>query len=449
MDDLRRELDRLRRAWAAARARAVLGRIYLAGLAGLALLALASRLLGPWPPFAALEGRVLLVLGSAAALWLLLPLLDRLAPFLGRPAPEAFARRLDDQHAWSDAADAALGLAPSPAGLRPVEAFLTAQTTGRLRELDERAFVPPRRLREKHRRLGRGVLLFLFVFALLAPGVDGWLGRGGAGRGDTRALAGADPADGGLDANRWLEEHARLYLTVPDREKAPLALRARLRTDRPLPVAYRTRLQLVWDATTTVDLEAVDVPEGEEAQREFDIDLPSLEALADELTPGRHVAVARIVPEDGPFTAPLESNEVVLQIEEGGGGGGGGGDAPQPQPEPTPEPSPEAPPEEVPTPEGLQEEPPEPPRGPEEIEVVDPFVRNDDRVEKEDAIVAVPDPEAGLEPPPPVPLAEALRDFDRILERAMQGERIRASDRSFLQRYFEALRRGVASGDGG
>jgi hypothetical protein len=81
---------------------------------------------------------------------------------------------------------------------------------------------------------------------------------------------------------------------------------------------------------------------------------------------------------------------------------------------------------------------------------VDPFVREDARtVRKEDALVAVPDPEHGLAPPPQVPLREALQDLDAVVERAMGDERVRPADRAFLLRYFQALREAAqaAAGD--
>ena len=131
---------------------------------------------------------------------------------------------------------------------------------------------------------------------------------------------------------------------------------------------------------------------------------------------------------------------------------------PQPQPEGEPEeeprPEPEAQPEPPPppAPEGPDEQPTPPPPGEGPEEVVDPLVRHEDEtVHKEDALVAVPDPEAGLEPPPPVPLAEAMREFERIVERALGDERVRGADRDFLLRYFRALRgdAGAGAGDAG
>ncbi len=71
------------------------------------------------------------------------------------------------------------------------------------------------------------------------------------------------------------------------------------------------------------------------------------------------------------------------------------------------------------------------------------------KVHKEDAVVAVPDPKAGLEPPPLVPLEEALREFERVVERAMGSERIRGADQAFLLRYFRALEARARGGGGG
>jgi hypothetical protein len=72
--------------------------------------------------------------------------------------------------------------------------------------------------------------------------------------------------------------------------------------------------------------------------------------------------------------------------------------------------------------------------------VVTPLVDEGERVRKEEAVVAVRDPEGGTKPPEPVPLRDALADLERTLERAVPAERFRPSDREFLRRYFEALR---------
>jgi hypothetical protein len=79
----------------------------------------------------------------------------------------------------------------------------------------------------------------------------------------------------------------------------------------------------------------------------------------------------------------------------------------------------------------------EPPRGREEV--VTPLVREGDAVEKEEAIVAVRDPDAGSVAPRLVPLAEALRDFERVAEAALAAERVRPADRAYLWAYFRAL----------
>lgn len=85
--------------------------------------------------------------------------------------------------------------------------------------------------------------------------------------------------------------------------------------------------------------------------------------------------------------------------------------------------------------------------------MVEPLVRKDpETVKKDDAVVAVRDPEAGLRPPPVVPLGEALREFDDVVERAMGRERVGGDDREYLLRYFRALREragGRRSGRGG
>ncbi|MHC5010912.1 MAG: hypothetical protein ACYTG6_08185, partial [Planctomycetota bacterium] len=243
-----------------------------------------------------------------------------------------------------------------------------------------------------------------------------------------------------VDADQWLAEHARLTLAAPDAVERPLELEADLLTDRPLPAPYPTQVVLDWDDTSVV-LRTLDVSEGERARERLPLHLEEIEALQGLLTEGTHVARVRLVPLAGPWRADLVSNEVEVEIQPAGGGGGGG-DAERPEPQPEPEPEPEPPP--APTPDGAQPEPPLPPPDEGRVEVVDPFVRDDgEAVVKEDAVVAVPDPDQGLEPPRQVPLEDALLEFERIVERAMGHERISASDRAFLLRYFEALRRSV------
>ena len=72
-----------------------------------------------------------------------------------------------------------------------------------------------------------------------------------------------------------------------------------------------------------------------------------------------------------------------------------------------------------------------------------PLVKEGEKVKKDEALVAVPDDDAGSSVPKPVPLSEALRRFDRVLERAVGSEHLRPADKAFVQRYLEALRRGI------
>jgi hypothetical protein len=76
---------------------------------------------------------------------------------------------------------------------------------------------------------------------------------------------------------------------------------------------------------------------------------------------------------------------------------------------------------------------------------VDPLDRGGPTVKKDTAVVAVRDEDAGTAPPPAVPLAEALRDLDRVLEQAVASERVLPADRAYLRRYLEALRRAAES----
>lgn len=453
MDEVGRELDRLRRGWSAARAHDLAWGIHLSVLVLAVAAAWGSRLLGPWPLLGRLEGRMLAALGVAALLLVLGPLLRLLLGRILGVSRLHLAHRLDDDRAWGDAADTALGLPGGPT-VFAVESFLRAQTAGRLRDL-EPARLWVRRLagRWKSRFLFSLVflLLFLFLFALLAPGVGGLFGEGGAGWGESAGV-GTRPEEDvrePFDADLWLREHARLALRATDAKERPLGLTVRLRTDRPLPEPYAGDLEIVWDGEA-VGIGALEAEAGERVDRRVDLDLGALQPLAEQLTPGRHVVQARLTPRRGPWEAPLESNRQIVVLEEGGGGSGREGPprpAPQPEPElPEPEPeSPEPPPTRMPN--GEEEKPAPPPPDEGRVEVVDPLVRHEDeKVEKPEAVVAVPDPEAGLEPPPLVGLEEALGEFERVVERAMGDERLRGADRTFLLRYFRALRAAAGKG---
>jgi len=451
MDDVRRELDRLRRGWGGTRARDLAGRVHLVVLGAAFVAAFASRVLGPWPVIGALEGRWIATLLAVAGLWAVGPLLALLLPRLVRIPRLELARRLDDTLAWRDAADTSLGLAGG--GTTSVESFLAVQTAGRLRDLDARRLWP----RSVSGRWPRRILLFLFAFVLLAPGVLGLFDEAGAGRGE-RAGLGTSPEERPRepeDADVWQRAHMRLFLSADAPREKPLALEVLWGTDAPLPAPYEGDLFLLFDGEE-VPLGPMSAEAGEKVEQPRDLDLGRIEALEELLTPGRHVAQTVLRPRRGPWREPLESRRLEIVLEEGGDGSGAGDSdqaepqpqaetPPQPQPAPEPEPEPQPPPEPPPpVPEGPEERPAPPPPGEGPDEVVDPLVRHhDETVRKEEAVVAVPDPEAGLEPPPQVPLSEALAEFERVVERALGDERARGADRDFLLRYFRLLREGA------
>lgn len=233
--------------------------------------------------------------------------------------------------------------------------------------------------------------------------------------------------------------------------------------------AIQARVKAAWDLGDVHAVGELVLAPGEEAvDRTVDVPFALVREGEEPLELGLHRIDLWIEPAGSFIFArePLYMGVVYVDVQEGdggGGGGGGGADQEEPQPEPQPEPEAEAqpepqpseeqpePPPPPPVPEGPQEEEPQPPPPEEErVEVVDPLVREDRKVHKEDAVVAVPDPKAGLEPPPLMPLEEALREFERVLERAMGSERIRGADKAFLRRYFEALEaRARGSGGGG
>ncbi len=196
MSEVHKELGRLGRAYATSVGARRAARLHIALLAVAALAAFVSRAVVPLPGVRALEhdwiraplvGIALLLFG-----WVLRTLMTQTV----RPRPRTTARRLDDANAWRDDTNTAAGLSDD-AATATVPALLVAQTLGRLRELNAESLWP------KHlpRKFVRYVLVFLFVFCLLAPGVDGLLGERGAGTGTTaglgqtpdRAFGAADP----------------------------------------------------------------------------------------------------------------------------------------------------------------------------------------------------------------------------------------------------------------
>ncbi|MDJ0975927.1 MAG: hypothetical protein QNJ98_15825 [Planctomycetota bacterium] len=223
--------------------------------------------------------------------------------------------------------------------------------------------------------------------------------------------------------------------------------RTRLRWTLPVPVLevdkpLRAGVSMYWDGAGPFDLGAVDIPAGKDADVPVDVryaDHPGLEPL---ITKGRHRVDVYIEPVPGSFQfsdGPLFVGLVWIELGDGGGGGGGGGTQPEPQEQPeaqdpnAPEPQPDEP---APQPE-LQPPPPG------DEHVVEPFVREGDEVEKDDAIVGVESEDAAVKPPPPTPNPTPPREFETQLEESVNWERIPLTERAFLKRYFEALRRAL------
>lgn len=428
---VRRELTRLGREEARAVGARRAGRAHLALLALAVLLAALAALGLPVPGGEALRGRLLPSLLAAAGLALLGPLLRALAAPLCRPRPSQLAARLDDRLGWKDGASTALEVEARAAPGR-VEQALLLQSTQRLGALAG----PPGPPSARRGRRGRAALLALFLLALLLPGVRGTAGERGAGRGGDLGTGLRERGEA-LDADRWLREHLHLLLAADLGAPAGAgALVGHLRTDAPLPAPLAASLSLVWDDVPRAPLGALAGASGARLAEQQPVDLRALPGLAPHLTPGRHRARLRLVPEAPPFTQAQESPEIVVEIPPSPGGGGTPPPTP-PGPAPaTPPPPASAPPEEGPAPEAPPTEPP-----PRREEAVTPLVNEGATVSKERALVAVRTPDGGTAPPPPVPLAEALRDLDRVLERAVGGESVPPAQRAYLQRYFRTLER--------
>jgi hypothetical protein len=364
-----------------------------------------------WELVAAIAG------AAALAILLLRPVAHGVGRFFAAPAPRALARRLDDRMGWHDDVATAAAL-PGAADPRPLEAFLVAQASGRLVHVEPARLWPTARA---HPRL-RLFLMIAFVILAILPGSRSIVGR---------SPGGTEPDDA------WMRDHLRSSLRIPDPERAPMRARHEVITDAPLPAAFRADRVLHWDDAEPVPLPPVSFAAGERVAFGDDVALDAIEALKDRMTEGDHVAWIVATPKGGPWRAPVESNRLIVRI--GPGGGGGGAAAPQPKETPPPPQAQEAPRPQAPD----GEKPPEPPPTPGPTDVVTPLIDEGERVRKDEAIVAVRDPHAGTKPPDPVPLETALRDFDRIVETAVPPERFRPSDREFLKRYFEALRKAV------
>ncbi len=442
------QLDRLAHGEARASAGAWARRTHLSLLLLAVLGAAATVWIGPLVGFAALEGRLLPVLAAAALLWLLFPVLRLVAvPWLA-PSASRLARRLDDEHGWKDAVGTALDV---ERGL--VRGALAAHLTQHVEGLLGAEALPAVPSARAGRPWLRLLLTLLFAALLLLPGVRGWGGAGGAGRGGEIGAGWVEhPDQGPMDADRWLREHARLTLELADLTgiEAPTSLTARFVTTRPLPAAYRGELALLWDDTVLARVTELSALEGTPARLEHVFDVAGLTELEGHLTPGTHRARVRLAPLDLPFLQALRSNEIEVEIPPPKGAGGGGGGTPPPPPPTAPPPKPAPPPPEPPPPAPPAPPPPEaalppppsrpPPPSSTREEAVTPFVNPGETVKKDTAVVAVRDPEAGLKPPPTAPPSEALRDFDKLVERALSRERITPADQALVRRYFALLR---------
>jgi hypothetical protein len=176
MEAVRKELRRLARGYARRVGHARAARAHIALLVAAVAAAFLSRVVLPLPGLSRLPEHPVLTLGVALGLYAVGWLLALLWTRVLRPAQVDLARQLDRRYAWRDETTTALSLQPPEADLA-VPSLLVAQTEGRLRELKPSALAPLR----SNWVLPRRLLACLFAFVLLAPGVEGFFGRGGAG----------------------------------------------------------------------------------------------------------------------------------------------------------------------------------------------------------------------------------------------------------------------------
>ncbi len=225
-------------------------------------------------------------------------------------------------------------------------------------------------------------------------------------------------------------------------------VRLRLRWELPAPTLQgaeadriRATVRMRWDDRGPFDIGQVEFGAGEEIDQPIDVRFDEIEGLAELATQGTHRVDLYLValPGSYPFSkGPLHVGRVWIELGDGGGGGGASTESEsEPKPDETPPPPPPKPDE------GKEELPPPPP--PEREEVVDPFVNEGDAVQKDDAVVAVEDPDGGVKPPQQVPLELALREFEKLKEREVSRAGFSSRDRDLLRRYFEALARTVGA----
>ncbi len=243
---------------------------------------------------------------------------------------------------------------------------------------------------------------------------------------------------------------------LPVGEDMP-GLEVDLRWDLPLPKLVDgnegeklyARVTMYWDGSGPFDVGNVMLTPGEEVDEKVVVRFDAYEELQPLRTKGRHRLDFYIRPEPGSFKfsdGPLHVGLLWIETGDGGGGGGGGDDnsnkpPDQPQPQDQEEEKKEDETQPTPQPQTPPDPPPEIPDDELDIEVIDPFVREGDMIKKDDAIVAVPDDDAGVKPPKRVPLEDALRDFEKVLQRAVDWESYSPRMRDFLRRYFEEMRR--------
>ena len=225
-------------------------------------------------------------------------------------------------------------------------------------------------------------------------------------------------------------------------------LALRLRFELPAPATAQSeplvaQAQMTWDGHGPFDLELVRFEPGQMIDQRIEVRFGDHPGLQGFLTPGDHELVLWLAPVPGktPFAeGPVRVGHAKVRM----GDGGGGGDSNQPPPPDPPPGQQPPPPDQQPPPDTQEPEPPKqdpPPKPPEQqrVEIVEPNIDSDDLVRKEDAVVAVPDPQGGTKPPKPVPLEDAAPALRRARDQATRDSTLHEADRSFLRRYFEVL----------
>lgn len=247
----------------------------------------------------------------------------------------------------------------------------------------------------------------------------------------------AQPLRIGVDS-RGIRLRLRFLLPAPQMAAASPAPEGERGHEGSGSAAWELAVLATWDGGEAFHLGRALLQPGRLLDMPIDLVFADHPALAGQLGVGKHLVDLFV--EGGAEVGRVRVGGAFVEIGDGPGGGGGGGDE-DAQSDPPPDPAAQQTADETPPPE--EEPPTEPPAAPpdERVEVVEPFIADGGRVQKDDALVAIELDDVGSVAPERRPLSSSLAALQKAFESEVARGRVRAADRAFLQRYFAALER--------